>query len=88
MRNHSELAGEKAHVPYRNSKLTRILQESLGGNSKTLLLVACSPAQQNAAETKSTLHFAVRAKAIKNAAVVNTMLSPEQIQALQGELRV
>jgi len=84
----SALADGKAHVPYRNSKLTRILQESLGGNSKTLLLVACSPAQQNAAETKSTLQFAVRAKAIKNAAVVNTLLSPEQIQAQNDKLRV
>ena len=77
MRNHSELAGEKAHVPYRNSKLTRILQESLGGNSKTLLLVASSPEEGDASETHSTLLFASRAKTIQTVAVVNTILPPE-----------
>ena len=74
-------------VPYRNSKLTRILQESLGGNSKTLLLVACSPSADNESETKSTLQFATRAKTIRNAAVVNTLLSQEQLQEQADRLR-
>jgi len=74
----SALADGKAHVPYRNSKLTRILQESLGGNSKTLLLVACSPEERDASETHSTLLFASRAKTIQTVAVVNTIPPPEQ----------
>lgn len=49
-------------IPYRNSKLTRILQESLGGNSKTTLIVTCSPSIYNENETISTLRFGVRAK--------------------------
>lgn len=74
-------------MPYRNSKLTRILQESLGGNSKTLLLVACSPAADNASETKSTLQFTSRAKTITNAAVVNTLLSSDQLLEQADKLR-
>ena len=54
------------HVPYRDSKLTRLLQDSLGGCSNTALIVCCSPAQDNAAETLSTLRFGSRAKGIKN----------------------
>jgi kinesin family protein 5 len=49
-------------IPYRNSKLTRILQESLGGNSKTTLIVTCSPSIYNENETISTLRFGMRAK--------------------------
>ncbi len=52
-------------IPYRNSKLTRVLQESLGGNSITAMLAACSPAACNFEETLSTLKYANRAKAIK-----------------------
>ena len=52
-------------VPYRNSKLTRVLQESLGGNSITVMLAAMSPAGSSAEETISTLKYADRAKAIK-----------------------
>ena len=51
-------------VPYRDSKLTRLLQDSLGGNSKTLMFVNCGPAQQNCAETKNSLDFASRAKTV------------------------
>ena len=54
------------HIPYRDSKLTRILQNSLGGNAKTALLVACSPHDDNYEETLSTLKFAKRARSIKN----------------------
>lgn len=49
--------GKSTHVPYRDSKLTRILQESLGGNSKTSLIVTCSPSIFNEKETVSTLRF-------------------------------
>ena len=48
---------KKEHVPYRDSKLTRILQESLGGNSKTSLIIACSMCSYNDKETLSTLRF-------------------------------
>jgi len=53
---------KKTHIPYRESKLTRILQESLGGNSKTFLIITCSPSRYNEAETLSTLRFGIRAK--------------------------
>ena len=54
--------GKSTHVPYRDSKLTRILQESLGGNSKTSLIITCSPSPFNQSETISTLRFGQRAK--------------------------
>ena len=66
-------------VPYRNSKLTRILQESIGGNSKTTLIIACSPALYNEAETLGTLRFGQRAKLIKNKPKQNEELSREQL---------
>jgi kinesin family protein 5 len=52
--------GTKGHIPYRDSKLTRILQESLGGNSRTTIIICCSPASFNESETKSTLLFGAR----------------------------
>jgi len=52
------------HIPYRESKLTRILSESLGGNSKTCLVITCSPSPYNEAETISTLRFGARARSI------------------------
>ena len=63
--------GKSIHVPYRDSKLTRVLQDSLGGNSKTSLIVTCSPSPYNDLETISTLRFGMRAKAIKNKPKVN-----------------
>ncbi|KAL5110050.1 Kinesin heavy chain [Taenia crassiceps] len=54
------------HIPYRNSKLTRILQQSLGGNTKTTIVICVSPTEANESETKSTLHFGMRAKGLKN----------------------
>ena len=59
------LSDGKPHVPYRNSKLTRILQESLGGNSKTLMFVMCGPAIDNSAETLNTPTFGTRAKEVQ-----------------------
>ncbi|KAH0406465.1 kinesin, partial [Aureobasidium melanogenum] len=74
--------GKSSHVPYRDSKLTRILQESLGGNSRTTLIINCSPSSYNDAETVSTLRFGMRAKSIKNKAKVNQELSPAELKAL------
>ncbi|KIL69768.1 hypothetical protein M378DRAFT_156997 [Amanita muscaria Koide BX008] len=70
------------HIPYRDSKLTRILQESLGGNSRTTLIINCSPSSYNDAETLSTLRFGIRAKSIKNTARVNQELSPLELKGL------
>ena len=57
---------KSSHVPYRDSKLTRLLQESLGGNSRTCLIITCSPHPFNEQETLSTLRFGQRARNIKN----------------------
>ncbi|CAG9331391.1 unnamed protein product [Blepharisma stoltei] len=63
--------GKSSHIPYRDSKLTRVLQDSLGGNSKTALIITCSPSPYNEEETISTLRFGIRAKAIKNKPKIN-----------------
>ncbi len=63
--------GKSQHIPYRDSKLTRLLQDSLGGNTKTVMIAAISPADYNYDETLSTLRYASRAKSIKNKPVVN-----------------
>ncbi|WIA21070.1 hypothetical protein OEZ85_005390 [Tetradesmus obliquus] len=68
------------HVPYRDSKLTRILQDSLGGTSRTMLIICCSPCAENGPETLSSLRFGTRARGIKNKVAVNTRLSPELLQ--------
>ncbi|KAL5511850.1 hypothetical protein ACEPAH_5068 [Sanghuangporus vaninii] len=73
--------GKSTHIPYRDSKLTRILQESLGGNSRTTLIINCSPSSYNEPETISTLRFGIRAKSIKNTARVNAELSPAELKA-------
>lgn len=70
--------GNKSHIPYRDSKLTRILQESLGGNSRTTIIICGSPASFNEYETKSTLEFGRRAKTIKNTVIVNEVLTAEE----------
>lgn len=74
--------GKSSHIPYRDSKLTRILQESLGGNSRTSLIINCSPSSYNDAETLGTLRFGTRAKSIKNKAKVNAELSPAELKSL------
>ena len=77
------LTDEKAtHIPYRDSKLTRVLQDSLGGNSKTVLIVAVSPSSYNAMETVSTLRFGTRAKSIENKVSVNQTRSIEELENL------
>jgi len=74
--------GKSSHVPYRDSKLTRILQESLGGNSRTTLIINCSPSSYNEAETLSTIRFGYRAKSIKNKAKVNQERSVTELKNL------
>jgi kinesin family protein 5 len=79
--------GTSRHIPYRDSKLTRILQESLGGNSRTTLIINCSPSSFNDSETLSTLRFGVRAKTIKNKARMNVELSPAELKLLLKEAK-
>jgi kinesin family protein 5 len=73
---------KQTHVPYRDSKLTRILQDSLGGNSKTVLITQISPTSYNANETVSTLRFGVRAKSIENKVTINQTRSVDELEAL------
>ena len=63
--------GKTHHIPYRDSKLTRLLQDSLGGNTKTIMIAAVSPASDNYEETLSTLRYASLAKFIQNKPIVN-----------------
>ena len=84
---------QQQHIPYRNSKLTRLLQDSLGGNSQTLMLACVSPAGTNANETLSTLKYANRAKNITNTVVLNQQQSltdtlKEEIAHLKEEMRI
>uniref|UniRef100_A0A672S2Q8 Kinesin-like protein n=1 Tax=Sinocyclocheilus grahami TaxID=75366 RepID=A0A672S2Q8_SINGR len=74
----SALAEGSAYVPYRDSKMTRILQDSLGGNCRTTIVICCSPSSYNEAESKSTLMFGQRAKTIKNTVILNVELTAEQ----------
>jgi hypothetical protein len=62
----SSLVDGKSHIPYRDSKLTRMLQDSLGGNTKTVMIANIGPADYNYDETLSTLRYANRAKRIQN----------------------
>ncbi|KAM1794431.1 hypothetical protein ACFX11_034910 [Malus domestica] len=79
--------GKLKHVPYRDSRLTFLLQDSLGGNSKTMIIANVSPSICCAAETLSTLKFAQRAKLIQNNAVVNEDATGD-IMALQHQIRL
>ncbi|CAB4263121.1 unnamed protein product [Prunus armeniaca] len=85
--------GKQRHIPYRDSRLTFLLQESLGGNAKLAMVCAISPTQSCKSETFSTLRFAQRAKAIKNKAVVNEVMQEdvnhlrEVIRQLRDELQ-
>ncbi|KAK3159073.1 hypothetical protein QOZ80_2AG0145350 [Eleusine coracana subsp. coracana] len=77
---------EGAFVPYRDSKLTRLLQDSLGGNSKTVMIACISPADSNAEETINTLKYANRARNIQNKAVVNRDPAKEEMQKLRSQV--
>lgn len=80
--------GKKKVIPYRESKLTRLLQESLGGNSGTVMIASISPADYNYVETLSTLKYANRAKSIENAVVKNEDMSEKLIKDLQQEIEM
>lgn len=71
------------HVPYRDSKLTRLLQDSLGGNSRTVMIACVSPSSDNAAETLNTLKYAHRARNIKNRAQVNSQEGNKDFEIMQ-----
>ena len=82
----SELAGAKAsasgssiHVPYRDSLLTRLLQTSLGGNTRTAVLCTVSPREENADESTNTLRFGARAKKVVNKAHVNEVMDDKAV---------
>ncbi|OQR86076.1 kinesin, partial [Thraustotheca clavata] len=77
---------KKGHVPYRDSKLTRLLQESLGGNSLTVMIAAVSPADYNYDESLGTLQYANRAKSIKNATRKNEDINEKMIRELREEI--
>jgi len=80
------LVDKAKHIPYRDSKLTRLLCNSLGGNSLTLIIANVSPAQASASESVSTLRFANRAKNIKNKPVINVDPKALRIRKLEAEL--
>jgi kinesin family member 21 len=71
------------HIPYRDSKLTRILQDSLGGNSRTSMIACCSPAESSYDETMNTLRYASRAMNIKNKPIINRDAASQQIIELR-----
>jgi len=83
--------GKKKHIPYRDNKLTMLMEDSLGGNAKTLMFVNVSPADYNSDETNTSLGYAKRVKNIKNVAVKNTQSKQADkmnaiIMGLQGEI--
>ncbi|ONK60319.1 uncharacterized protein A4U43_C08F16960 [Asparagus officinalis] len=71
----SENGKQRAHIPYRDSKLTRILQPALGGNAKTSIICTVAPEEIHIEETRGTLQFASRAKRVTNCAQVNEILT-------------
>lgn len=74
------------HIPYRDSKLTRLLQNSLGGNAKTVMIANCGPADYNYDETLSTLRYANRAKNIKNKPKINEDPKDAMLREYQEEI--
>ncbi|XP_071950999.1 chromosome-associated kinesin KIF4A-like [Antedon mediterranea] len=79
--------GRKGHVPYRNAKLTRLLQDSLGGNSQTLMIACVSPADSNMEETLNTLRYADRARRITNKPIVNRDPKEAEIARLRQHVQ-
>merc|ERR1712138_158297 len=83
----SALVEEKSsHIPYRDSKLTRLLQDSLGGNTKTVMCACIGPVDYNYDETRSTLRYAYRAKSIKNKPRINEDPKDAMIREFQDEI--
>ncbi|XP_041110803.1 kinesin-like protein KIF21A isoform X7 [Polyodon spathula] len=77
---------KSSHVPYRDSKLTRLLQDSLGGNSQTVMIACISPSDRDFMETLNALKYANRARNIKNRVMVNQDKASQQISALRTEI--
>merc|ERR1712062_521244 len=75
----TSLVDRTPHIPYRESKLTRLLQDSLGGRTKTSIIATISPASINHEETLSTLDYASRARSILNRPEINAKLSKEDL---------
>jgi hypothetical protein len=82
-----EKGNKSHHIPYRDSKLTRLLQDSLGGNTKTVMIAALSPANYNHDETVSTLRYADRAKNIKNKPTVNEDPKDALLKKYEDEIK-
>uniref|UniRef100_A0A182ISY3 Kinesin-like protein n=1 Tax=Anopheles atroparvus TaxID=41427 RepID=A0A182ISY3_ANOAO len=82
----SALAEKSPHIPYRDSKLTRLLQDSLGGNSKTIMIANIGPSEFNYNETLTTLRYAHRAKAIENKPVKNEDPQDTKLREYQKEI--
>eukprot|EP00250_Pteridium_aquilinum_P022774 c25688_g1_i1 orf=163-3195(-) len=88
--------GKSGHLPYRDSKLTRILQNSLGGNARTAIICTMSPAQSHVEQSRNTLFFATQAKEVINTARVNMVVSDKalvkqlqrEVARLEAELRI
>lgn len=81
-----DMAKKALHVPYRDSKLTRLLQDSLGGNSQTVMLACISPSDRDFMETLNTLKYANRARNIKNRVQINQDQSSRTISQLRREI--
>lgn len=82
----SALAENSPHIPYRDSKLTRLLQDSLGGNSKTIMIANIGPSAYNYNETLTTLRYAHRAKTIQNKPVKNEDPQDAKLKEYQEEI--
>ena len=82
----SALASNSSHVPYRDSKLTRLLRGSLGGNHQTLMMACVSPASSNVDESLNCLRYANRAKNIQNSAIVNLDAHSRRLLELQQHI--
>ncbi|XP_019746951.1 kinesin-like protein KIF3B [Hippocampus comes] len=78
--------GRSSHIPYRDSKLTRLLQDSLGGNARTVMVANIGPASYNLEETLTTLHYSSRAKNIKNTPCINEDPKDAQLRKFQEEI--
>jgi len=80
------LADKKKHIPFRDSKLTRVIEDSVGGNCKTSLLVCCSPSEESCSETLGTLEFASRAMRVETCASVNECVVMVDAAGLAADL--
>lgn len=83
----SLVEGKGGFVPYRDSKLTRLLQDSLGGNAKTVMIATVSSASYNYDETLSTLKYASRAKYITNVPIINLDPKDALLKEYESEIR-